>query len=92
VLKKNPNMGSENLRQHINAISDLWRIQKSRGMVTGDNPRSGGAIKGMIRRHQDAKKADEEPFLLTIERARWQMDIVKMTFQESPTTSLHKTL
>lgn len=50
-------MGSENLQQHINAISDLWRIQKSRGMVTGDNPRSGAAIKGMIRRHQRRKES-----------------------------------
>ena len=52
VLNKNKTMGYESLLQHIKAVSDLWQIQKSKGLVTGANPRGGAAIKGLLRIHR----------------------------------------
>src|ERR1700757_3638419 len=57
LLKRNPQMGQENLLQHIKAVTDLWKDQKSRGLVTTDNPREGAAIKVLIRRHKGGKES-----------------------------------
>ena len=57
LLKRNPQMGQENLLQHIKAVTDLWKDQKSRGLVTTDSPREGAAIKGLIRRHKRGKES-----------------------------------
>jgi hypothetical protein len=56
LLAKNPYMGLENLQQHINAVIDLWRLQKAQGLVSGESPRSGAAIKGLIRHHKRSKE------------------------------------
>jgi hypothetical protein len=50
-------MGQENLLQHIKPVTDLWKDQKSRGLVSTYSPREGAAIKGLIRRHERGKQS-----------------------------------
>jgi len=62
ILKTNPQMGLENLQQHVSAVIDLWRDQNARGLVVGENPRKGAALKGLLRRHKRGKE-DRKKFL-----------------------------
>ena len=62
ILKTNPQMGLENLQQHVSAVIDLWRDQNARGLVVGESPRKGAALKGLLRRHKRGKE-DRKKFL-----------------------------
>lgn len=55
ILRKNRNMGEENLMQHVKAASDLWRTQQSMGINKAENPRHGKSLRGLLKKHRREK-------------------------------------